>query len=95
MTAVIRLQTAGAMLDVRIFSLRGCHLLGMFTRTDRAKEFRRWVLDVLNGNFTESSRLKSEFQIALIEFTSERAVASICGKGLKRWQDKNAHSKRI
>lgn len=32
---------------VRIFSLRGCHLLGMFARTDIAKRFRIWVLDVL------------------------------------------------
>ncbi len=34
---------------VRIFSPRGCHLIAMFARTDRAKEFRRWVLDVLEG----------------------------------------------
>lgn len=32
----------------RIFSLRGCHLLAMFARTPVAKEFRRWVLDVLD-----------------------------------------------
>ncbi len=31
----------------RIFSLRGCHLLAMFARTPVAKQFRRWVLDVL------------------------------------------------
>lgn len=30
-----------------IFSLRGAHLLGMFARTPKAAEFRRWVLDVL------------------------------------------------
>lgn len=86
MTTVIKMQTAGGMQDVRIFSLRGCHLLGMFARTERAKEFRRWVLDVLDGSSEDSNRIKSEFQMALVEFTSERAVASICGKGLKRWQ---------
>lgn len=32
---------------VRIFSLRGAHLIAMFARTPVAKEFRRWVLDVL------------------------------------------------
>ena len=32
---------------VRIFSLRGCHLLAMFARTPVAKAFRRWVLDVI------------------------------------------------
>lgn len=35
--------------EVRIFSLRGAHLLAMFARTEVAKEFRRWVLDVLDS----------------------------------------------
>ncbi|HGY5243968.1 TPA: P22AR C-terminal domain-containing protein [Aeromonas salmonicida subsp. pectinolytica] len=34
--------------EVRIFSLRGAHLIAMFSRTALAKEFRRWVLDVLD-----------------------------------------------
>ena len=32
--------------EVRIFSLRGAHLIAMFSRMALAKEFRRWVLDV-------------------------------------------------
>lgn len=47
MTALVKMDTAGGPQDVRIFSLRGAHLLGMFSRTDRSGEFRRWVLDVL------------------------------------------------
>lgn len=39
----------------RIFSLRGCHLLAMFARTPVAKEFRRWVLDVLDKFNAERS----------------------------------------
>ncbi|PJK07993.1 hypothetical protein CO610_07460 [Lysobacteraceae bacterium NML95-0200] len=35
--------------EVRIFSPRGCHLVAMFARTERAAAFRRWVLDVLEG----------------------------------------------
>lgn len=35
--------------DTIIFSPRGCHLIGMITRTDRAKAFRRWTLDVLEN----------------------------------------------
>lgn len=31
----------------RIFSPRGCHLVAMFARTEKAKLFRKWVLDVL------------------------------------------------
>ncbi|MGL9724806.1 BRO-N domain-containing protein [Sodalis sp. (in: enterobacteria)] len=32
----------------RIFSLRGAHLVAMFARTPVAKEFRKWVLDILD-----------------------------------------------
>lgn len=35
-------------LGMRIFSSRGCHLIAMFARTDVAKAFRKWVLDVLD-----------------------------------------------
>lgn len=47
MTAVITLPTEGGPQETRIFSLRGCHLLAMFARTPVAKQFRRWVLDVI------------------------------------------------
>lgn len=49
MTTVMDLPTAGGVQQVRIFSLRGAHLLGMLARTEIAKAFRRWVLDVLDG----------------------------------------------
>ncbi|EMC7871445.1 BRO-N domain-containing protein [Acinetobacter baumannii] len=35
-------------LGMRIFSLRGCHLIAMFARTAVAKQFRKWVLDILD-----------------------------------------------
>lgn len=35
--------------EARLFSLRGAHLVAMFSRTPVAKEFRRWVLDVLDS----------------------------------------------
>ncbi len=47
MTAVVTLPTEGGPQETRIFSLRGCHLLAMFARTPVAKQFRRWVLDVI------------------------------------------------
>ncbi|MFQ5647524.1 MAG: Bro-N domain-containing protein, partial [bacterium] len=51
MTTVIDLpQIGGGVVPTRIFSPRGCWLLGMFARTDKAKDFRRWVLDVLEGH---------------------------------------------
>lgn len=34
---------------VRVFSSRGCHLIAMLSRTEKAGMFRRWVLDVLEN----------------------------------------------
>lgn len=49
MTASVKLTDPnGDAQDTRIFSLRGAHLIAMFARTPIAKEFRRWVLDVLD-----------------------------------------------
>ena len=47
-------------IKVRIFSLRGCHLLAMFSRTPVAKAFRVWVLDVLDQLNAERSASASE-----------------------------------
>lgn len=48
MTQVVEiLDTVNLTVRVRIFSLRGCHLLAMFARTPIAKAFRKWVLDVI------------------------------------------------
>ena len=35
-------------LNIRVFSLRGCHLIAIFARTSVAAQFRKWVLDVLD-----------------------------------------------
>jgi BRO family, N-terminal domain len=48
MTALVKLPTAGGEQETRIFSLRGCHLLAMLSRTKIAKAFRAWVLDILD-----------------------------------------------
>lgn len=40
--------------EVRIFSLRGAHLIAMFSRTKVAKDFRKWVLDVLDKETDQS-----------------------------------------
>ena len=47
MTCTSDLLVQGQMRKVRVFSLRGCHLLAMFSKTPVAKEFRRWVLDLI------------------------------------------------
>jgi len=40
-------KTKGLVAKTRIFSLRGCYAIAMFARTDIAKKFRKWVLDIL------------------------------------------------
>ena len=59
MTQLIELPTAGGIQKVRVFSLRGCHLLGMLARTKVAKEFRRWVLDILEKEVSGSLKTKA------------------------------------
>lgn len=54
MTGVVKVTTPGGLQDSRVFSLRGAHLMGMFARTTVAKEFRRWVLDVLDREVAQS-----------------------------------------
>lgn len=49
MTEVVESTTSGNLkARSRIFSLRGAHLIAMFARTGIAKEFRKWVLDILD-----------------------------------------------
>lgn len=48
MTRVVKVTTPQGAQAARVFSLRGAHLLAMFSRTPVAKEFRRWVLDILD-----------------------------------------------
>lgn len=57
MTALVDMQTAGGVQKVRIFSLRGCHLIGMLSHTKVAKEFRRWVLDILDREAQQPKQL--------------------------------------
>ena len=50
MTETVTVTVSGNLrVKRRIFSPRGCHLIAMLAHTHRAKEFRRWVLNVLEG----------------------------------------------
>lgn len=49
MTETLKMRVSGNyQKTVRIFSLRGAHLIAMFSNTEIAKEFRKWVLDILD-----------------------------------------------
>lgn len=57
-------KTKGLTAKIRIFSLRGCHLLAMFARTDIAKAFRVWVLDILEREVKTTSHQRTPLRKA-------------------------------
>ena len=63
MSFLTTVDTAGGKQQVRVFSLRGCHLLAMFSKTPVAKEFRKWVLDLIeqhNQSVTNCQQLDAK-----------------------------------
>lgn len=40
---------------VRLFSLRGAHHFGFFAKTDLGRQFRQWVLDLIEARHQEAS----------------------------------------
>ena len=58
------LKTKGLRVKTRIFSLRGCHLLAMFARTDIAKAFRVWVLDILDREVKTTASQRTPLRMA-------------------------------
>lgn len=82
-------------LTVRVFSLRGCHLITFFARTPVAKEFRKWVLDVLEKEVLQQqidTRLKinAEQQSILKEIVDRRCEGST-KKRTELWARHNKH----
>ncbi|HBJ68347.1 MULTISPECIES: BRO family protein [Alcaligenes] len=65
----------------RVFSLRGAHLIGMFSRTSKAQAFRRWVLDVLEQHQAAPSLIQEWFE-AKAALDAQDRFASLCGRGL-------------
>lgn len=63
MARVVSLTTPSGRQETRGYSLRGAHLIAMFARTPVAKEFRRWVLDILDREIEETGvdNLPTEF----------------------------------
>lgn len=86
MTTVVDLPTAGGTQKVRIFSLRGAHLLAMFARTPKAKAFRRWVLDVLDAITQGGEYVRRHWEAAHQALEDRREQASAEGRGLALWR---------
>lgn len=82
-------------LTVRVFSLRGCHLIAMFARTSVAKEFRKWVLDVLDKEVLQQQidtrvKINAEQQAFLKEIVDRRCDGSV-KKRTELWSRHNKH----
>ncbi|MNR93233.1 hypothetical protein D3C71_1089390 [compost metagenome] len=82
-------------LGMRIFSLRGAHLVGVFARTSVAKEFRKWVLDVLEKEVLQQQidtrvKINAEQQAILKEIVDRRCESST-KKRTELWARHNKH----
>ena len=64
--------------SVRVYSLRGAHLVAMFASTPKAKDFRRWALDILDREVQHSPIAK--------QFSDEELV-SLCY--LQLWMERS------
>ena len=78
MTRLVEVQTNGGLQQIRAFSLRGCHLITFFARTPVAKEFRKWVLDVLEKEVLQQQidtrvKINAEQQAELKKIVDRRA----------------------
>lgn len=60
MTCVIDMVTQGQTRQIRIFSSRGAWMLAMWAQTERAKQFRQWVLDVLEQHTQSNEEKKAD-----------------------------------
>lgn len=78
-------NTQNLVKKVRIFSLRGCHLIAMFARTAVAKEFRKWVLDILDKAVGEPVPVRYTISVEQQQ-AIRNAVAKVCKDNRTHYQ---------
>ncbi len=97
MTRNVKLTLQGQAREVRVFSLRGCHLIAMLSRTAIAKQFRKWVLDVLDREVVtkqlESRQSVSPEQQALLHEIVARRSSGERKIFAEMWSRHNRHFK--
>lgn len=91
MSKVIDLVTSptGSSTKTRIFSMRGCHLMGMFARTKIAPSFRVWALDILDQELERNNRrhsITAQLDEVYSIYALEQGKASESGKSLVSWR---------
>lgn len=95
MTCNVKMTLQGQTREIRVFSLRGCHLIAMFAKTPIAKEFRKWVLDVLENEIQHQQidtrvKINAEQQAVLKEIVDRRCEGSV-KKRTELWARHNKH----
>ncbi|QPL46475.1 Bro-N domain-containing protein [Halomonas sp. A40-4] len=86
MSGVVNLTTPTGTQGVRVFSLRGAHLIAMLARTKKAKAFRRWVLDILDTIAKGGEYAKQQWEQARQALEDRREQVSEEGRGLAAWR---------
>lgn len=72
MTASVKLtDPSGYKQETRIFSLRGCHLIAMLSKTEVAKSFRKWVLDILDSDQSKIHQYITEAEAQIFRKSME------------------------
>lgn len=94
--SVVR-KTGKVEMDHRIFSLRGAHLIAMFSKTAIAKQFRKWVLDILDKEVL-GQQIESRQSISLEQQALLHEIVSRRSKGERKiyaemWSRHNRHFK--
>lgn len=93
----VKLTLQGQAREVRVFSLRGCHLIAMLSRTAIAKQFRKWVLDVLDREVV-TKQLESRQSISPEQQALLHEIVARRSQGERRilaemWARHNRHFK--
>ena len=97
MSCSVKLTEKGQSREIRVFSLRGAHLIAMFSKTAIAKQFRKWVLDILDrevlGKQIESRQSVSPEQQALLHEIVARRSSGERKIFAEMWSRHNRHFK--
>ena len=97
MSCSVKLTEKGQSREIRVFSLRGAHLIAMFSKTAIAKQFRKWVLDILDrevlGKQIESRQSVSPEQQALLHEIVARRSKGERKIFAEMWSRHNRHFK--
>ncbi|MCX8602648.1 MULTISPECIES: Bro-N domain-containing protein [unclassified Gilliamella] len=78
MTETVKLTAPNNLIQtVRIFSLRGAHLIAMLAKTEIAKEVRKWLLDLADKEIGISETISLEQQQAIQQAVNERSYRTV------------------